>query len=105
MGNGIRYLAESRLAPTTEMRELQKQDDRLRDIAKRDRVRLSPEFECAYRSSLELFSKKDWEKLLAEAAPSPAFLCVERLPEACHRSILATLLSRYIDGKIVHLIP
>jgi len=86
---GIEYRHHKELAPTTELRQLQyREDDRLGE-GKRSRTKLAPEY--ARRYTREILDKVDL-KPIVEAMPkdgATALFCVERDPEACHRSLIA----------------
>jgi uncharacterized protein (DUF488 family) len=86
-GVGYRHVPE--LAPTTELRQLQyREDDRL-GVGKRNRIALAPEY--AERYTREILDPFDLSALVAELPgdSATALLCVERDPEACHRSLVA----------------
>jgi uncharacterized protein (DUF488 family) len=86
-GVGYRHLKE--LAPTTELRRLQyREDDRL-GVGKRSRVALAPEYVARY--TREILDPFDLAALAAELpdGTASALFCVERDPEACHRSLVA----------------
>jgi uncharacterized protein (DUF488 family) len=102
---GIEYRHHKELAPTTELRRLQyAEDDRL-GVGKRSRAELAPAYRERYRA--EILAAVDLEPIVA-AMPSSgraALLCVERDPEACHRSLIAERLAQEHDVAIVHLRP
>ena len=80
------------LAPTSELRQLQYlEDDRL-GVGKRNRIALAPEY--ADRYTREILDPFDLGALVAELPGDSvtALLCVERDPEACHRSLVAARL-------------
>ncbi|WP_433335387.1 DUF488 family protein, N3 subclade [Spirillospora sp. CA-294931] len=87
---GYRHVKE--LAPTTELRQLQYREDDRRGVGKRDRVALAPEY--AERYTREILDPFDLGAFLAELPDDTvtALLCVERDPEACHRSLVAARL-------------
>lgn len=88
---GIRYLHLPEFAPTESIRDLQKAADRESATAKRKRSELSRAFAEAYER--EILRTDSSARLLAaipDGVSRPALLCVERLPEACHRSLLAS---------------
>ena len=86
---GIEYRHHKELAPTTELRQLQyREDDRLGE-GKRSRTKLAPEY--ARRYTREILDNVDLQPIV-EAMPedgAAALFCVERDPEACHRSLIA----------------
>ena len=94
---GYRHVKE--LAPTTELRRLQyREDDRL-GVGKRNRIALAPEY--AERYTREILDPFDLGALVAELPgdAATALFCVERDPEACHRSLVAERL------RAVHSLP
>ena len=86
---GIEYRHHRELAPTTELRQLQYAEDARRGIGKRDRTRLAPAY--AERYTREILNRADLAALVAdmERGGLAALFCVERDPEACHRSLIA----------------
>lgn len=102
---GIAYAHHLELAPTTELRHLQyAADDRLGE-GKRSRTALAPEY--ARRFSEEILGPVDLERILAElpVEGASALLCVEREPEACHRSLVAERMAALDDLPLTHLRP
>ena len=100
---GIEYSHHRELAPTTELRQLQyTEDDRL-GVGKRSRSELAP----AYRERYlwEILDHADLDALAAELPDVSALFCVERDPEACHRSLVAERLAAAYGARIVHLTP
>jgi uncharacterized protein (DUF488 family) len=89
-GIGYRHVRE--LAPTTELRRLQYREDDRRGVGKRNRVALAPEY--VERYTREILDPFDLGALVAELPGDSvtALLCVERDPEACHRSLVAARL-------------
>ena len=90
---GIDYQHHPELAPTTDMRQLQyREDDRL-GVGKRSREQLAPEYRERY--TREILDRADLDAVVAELpeAGAGALLCVERDPEACHRSLIADRLA------------
>jgi uncharacterized protein (DUF488 family) len=90
---GVGYSHLKELAPTTEMRQLQyREDDRLGE-GKRSRTALAPEYARLYTD--QVLDPVDLEPIVRwVGASSGALLCVERDPEACHRSLIAARLER-----------
>ena len=84
---GYRHVKE--LAPTTELRSLQYREDDRQGVGKRNRVALAPEY--AERYTREILDPFDLAALMAElpGASATVLFCVERDPEACHRSLVA----------------
>jgi uncharacterized protein (DUF488 family) len=90
---GIDYAHRKELAPTTELRQLQYAEDARQGVGKRSRVELAPAYVERYVA--EILDRVDLGELVAElpAAGTMALLCVERDPEACHRSLIAARLT------------
>lgn len=86
---GIGYRHVKELAPTTELRQLQYREDDRQGVGKRNRIALAPEY--AERYTREILDPFDLGALVAELPSdrATALLCVERDPEACHRSLVA----------------
>jgi uncharacterized protein (DUF488 family) len=102
---GIDYRHHKELAPTTELRRLQyREDDRL-GVGKRSRVELAP----AYRARFvrEILDRVDLEPIVRElpSEGAAALFCVERDPEACHRSLIAERMAAEYGVSVVHLRP
>jgi uncharacterized protein (DUF488 family) len=73
---GVEYRHLKELAPTTELRQLQYAEDDRRGVGKRSRVELAQ-----------------------------ALMCVERDPEACHRSLIAERMAAEHGVSVRHLKP
>jgi uncharacterized protein (DUF488 family) len=100
---GIGYRHHPELAPTTELRQLQyREDDRL-GVGKRSRAELAPEFRRRYLS--EILDRADLVELVAELPDegTGTLFCVERDPEACHRSLIAERIGAEYGVRVVHL--
>jgi uncharacterized protein (DUF488 family) len=101
---GIDYRHLKELAPTTQMRQLQYREDERRGEGKRSRTALAPAFADRYTAAI--LDRVD----LAAVARSlegakPALFCVERDPEACHRSLVAARLRGDHGFEVEHLCP
>jgi uncharacterized protein (DUF488 family) len=102
---GIGYRHHRELAPTTELRQLQyREDDRL-GVGKRSRAELAPAYRERYTA--EILDRADLGALRAEIPDegAAALLCVERDPEACHRSLIAERIAAEYDASVTHLRP
>jgi uncharacterized protein (DUF488 family) len=102
---GIGYRHHPELAPTTELRQVQyAADDRL-GVGKRSRVELAPEYRRRYLG--EILDRVDLGELVAELPDegASALLCVERDPEACHRSLIAERIAAEYGVPVDHLRP
>jgi uncharacterized protein (DUF488 family) len=93
------------LAPTTEIREMQREDDLKHGEKKRDRNQLGIIFSLAYKSKIvQRFNFDNFIKKLNETGANRIVLfCVETKPEACHRSIVANELSKRYNFETIHL--
>jgi uncharacterized protein (DUF488 family) len=99
----VEYRHHQELAPTTELRQLQyREDDRL-GVGKRTRVELAPAYRERYVK--EILDNVDLAAIAAELPTegASAFLCVERDPEACHRSLIAERLAAEHGVSVIHL--
>jgi uncharacterized protein (DUF488 family) len=99
----IAYMHYPALAPTKEIRSVQYTADAVSGVTKRKRERLSPAFLASYTELL-----RGSEALAAIAdirgrSSRPCVFCVERLPSACHRSLVAEVLAKGVP--IVNLLP
>jgi uncharacterized protein (DUF488 family) len=102
---GIEYEHHPELAPTTELRQLQYREDERQGVGKRSRERLAPAYVEGYTK--EILARVDLEAL-AQDLPKDgvaALLCVERDPEACHRSLIAERLVALPGVSLTHLRP
>jgi uncharacterized protein (DUF488 family) len=100
---GYRHLKE--LAPTTELRQLQYREDDRQGVGKRNRIALAPEY--AERYTHEILDLFDLGSLVAELPTdsTTALFCVERDPEACHRSLVAARLRAAHGLQVTDLRP
>ena len=102
---GIAYEHRQELAPTTELRQLQyAEDDRL-GVGKRSRVDLAPAY--VERYTREILGQVDLPPIVEglPAAGAAVLMCVERDPEACHRSLIADRLAAEFGFTVTHLRP
>jgi uncharacterized protein (DUF488 family) len=103
---GIRYLHFKELAPTHEIREHQAHADKKTGTGKRRRVVLAEPFVRAYREQiLSRFDSSEFLEKLGPDAQVVCLFCVERTPEACHRSLLAERLESDLGIKVEHILP
>jgi uncharacterized protein (DUF488 family) len=100
---GVEYRHHKELAPTTELRQLQYREDDLRGVGKRSRTELAPEFVKRY--TREILDRVDLAPIVDElpAEGAAALLCVERDPEACHRSLVAARMAERYGVSVMHL--
>lgn len=87
---GIAYRHVPALAPSTSVRHMQNTVDKAQHTAKRKRTVLDPAFIAAYEQEcLHDFSPRAFLDELPADSKVVALFCVERAPEACHRSLVA----------------
>jgi uncharacterized protein (DUF488 family) len=104
-GAGVEYQHHLELAPTTELRHIQYAEDARQGVGKRSRTTLAPEYRVRY--TREILDRVDLGSF-AQTLPlegAAALMCVERDPEACHRSIIAERLAAEHDVVVAHLLP
>jgi uncharacterized protein (DUF488 family) len=102
---GIEYRHHPELAPTTELRHLQYAEDDRQGVGKRSRTGLAPEY--VERYTRERLDRVDLASIV-EAMPTDgaaALFCVERDPEACHRSLVADRIAANFSLPVEHIRP
>lgn len=101
----IKYLHILDLAPTNEIREAQKVADNQQKVAKRERQSLGSVFR--YRYENEILSNYDFNSLEKELATlgceRAVLFCVEKEPQACHRSLVSERIEEKYSTKSIHL--
>jgi uncharacterized protein (DUF488 family) len=102
---GFDYRHHKELAPTTALRQVQYAADARQGIGKRSRVELAPEYRRRYLE--EILERVDLSELVRElpAEGLAALMCVERDPEACHRSLIAERLVAECGVAVIDLRP
>jgi uncharacterized protein (DUF488 family) len=102
---GVEYRHDKELAPTTELRRLQYREDARLGVGKRSRSELAPEYRERY--TREILDHVDLGPIVARLPRDAvsALFCVERDPEACHRSIVAERLAAEHGVHVLHLRP
>jgi uncharacterized protein (DUF488 family) len=100
----IAYTHLKELAPTTELRQVQYREDARLGEGKRSRTALAPEYARLYTE--QILDPVDLGPIVKwVGSSSAALLCVERDPEACHRSLIAARLQREWGFGVEHLRP
>lgn len=102
---GIAYRHHPELAPTTELRQLQYAEDERVGAGKRSRRELAPAYRERYTT--EILDPTDLGAFVSTFPDGSrtALLCVEREPEACHRSLIAARLAADFAVTVRHLRP
>ena len=103
---GIRYIHRKDLAPTKSIRDMQAEADKATKTAKRKRAVLDGAFIDAYHA--ECLATFDPASLLADFQPDTqvvVLFCVEREPEACHRSLVAERLVQALNLEVENILP
>ncbi|GHH66689.1 DUF488 domain-containing protein [Promicromonospora soli] len=102
---GIAYEHHLELAPTTELRRLQYAEDDRQGVGRRSRRELAAEY--ARRYTAEILDSADLAPVVSalSSGGTAALFCVERDPEACHRSLIAQRLADEHRVTIAHLRP
>jgi uncharacterized protein (DUF488 family) len=102
---GIAYEHLPELAPTTELRHLQYAEDARQGVGKRSREQLAPDYVSRYVR--ERLDRVDLEPIVASMPGDgdTALFCVERDPEACHRSLVAERMATQFGLELRHLRP
>ena len=102
---GIRYVHINELAPGRILREAQRQQDKELRVAKRARKVLGASFVHAYEQEcLSLFDEQEFITQLGPDAQVVGLFCVEREPEACHRSLVAERLAKKLGVPVEHIL-
>jgi hypothetical protein len=87
------------------LRELQYREDARAGVGKRSRAQLADEYRERYNS--EILDPVDLAPITGSLPTErvSALLCVERDPEACHRSLIAARMAEDYGVSVVHLRP
>ncbi|GAA1482657.1 hypothetical protein GCM10009624_30970 [Gordonia sinesedis] len=103
---GIRYVHRVDLAPSNETRDIVARDIAERGIGYRDRNSLAPAYVDAYQAeTLTDFDSTDFAESLGPDAETAMLFCVEGIPDACHRSMIADRLTADLDIPVEHVRP
>jgi len=101
----IKYGHIINLAPSSEIRELQKKADLQRGELKRERQVLGQVFTIEYKN--RVLNNFDFEAFIDQlenvGANRVVLFCVEEKPEACHRSIVSQKLLEKYNYRVTHL--
>jgi uncharacterized protein (DUF488 family) len=102
---GIEYRHRKDLAPTTELRRLQYREDDRQGVGKRSRTQLAREYRERYVAEILDVADLDAVVAMLPTDRAAALMCVERDPEACHRSLIAERLAGKYAVMATHLRP
>jgi len=102
---GISYFHYLGLAPTKEIRMLQKQADLNNQELKRERKTLGAIFIDEYKSKIvnQFNFYEFFEDLKKSNAKKIVLFCVEESHQACHRSLIAEKLSNEYDFNVINI--
>ena len=102
---GIQYRHVVGLAPTVEIRSVQKGIDLEKGETNKERQQLAQSYKTEYIN--KILNKFDFENFISELRAAGAnrvvFFCVEEFPEACHRSLVAQRLHDQYGFRVSHL--
>ncbi|MEZ9545330.1 MULTISPECIES: DUF488 domain-containing protein [Vibrio] len=100
----IKYCHIKELAPTTEIRQIQREQDLSSNTTKRERLLLSEKFCCLYDQKILESHQFKMEISAIKNGESIVFFCVEEEHLACHRSLITKKLKTISPSlEIVHL--
>ena len=103
---GIPYVHRLDVAPSDATRHIVAKDANSEGIGYRDRTSLSQEYLDAYgQEVLAGFDATGFVASLGEGVESFVLFCVERVPAACHRSLLAERLAEDLGVEVTHILP
>lgn len=103
---GIPYVHRLDVAPSDATRHIVAKDAAAEGIGYRDRTSLSQEYLDAYgQEVLAGFDAAAFVASLGDDVASLMMFCVERVPAACHRSLLAERLASDLGAEVVHILP
>ena len=101
---GVAYVHIKELAPTDAVRQAQKDADAMYGVDKRQRECLGEAFKMSYcRSCLQEWSVEAFVHALPLGVRRPMLFCVERMPQACHRSLAAEWISEGLGISVRHI--
>lgn len=102
---GVKYRYIKELAPTNEIRQKQKDFDKINGETKKQRKELGLVFKYEYiKCILDTFDLEGLANELVECGASNiVFFCVEEFASACHRSLIANRLANMLNCEIINL--
>lgn len=101
----IKYIHQLDLAPSIEVRDLQKKADFQKKEFKKDREELDTTFKNAFENLIlsKFDSKSFFQNLQMQNSSNIVLFCVEENANACHRSIIAKKIATEFNLKIYNL--
>lgn len=102
---GIEYEYIKDLAPTNEIRQMQKDADKTNGESKKQRTELGSVFKSEYIKqilkpfNMDLLARQIFDK----GAKNVVLFCVEEHASACHRSLVAEKLASVLNSQIINL--
>lgn len=101
---GIKYFHYKELAPTQEIRDMQKKEDIGNNLIKSKRKELADSYIQAYKQKILFnFDLNVFQHIIDPEFNKILLFCVEKYPEACHRSLAATYLAEKLGLEVEHL--
>lgn len=102
---GIEYRYIKELAPTNDIRQRQKEDDKAKGETKKQRTALGAVFKSEYlKQVLESYDIEGLAKdLMDSGVKNVVFFCVEEQACACHRSLVAQKLASVMNSELINL--
>jgi uncharacterized protein (DUF488 family) len=102
----VPYVHRLDVAPSDATRHIVARDADAAGIGYRERTSLSQEYLDAYgQEVLEGFDAAAFVESLGEGIETIVLFCVERVPAACHRSLLAERLAKDLGAEVTHILP
>lgn len=103
LGIGYRYIKD--LAPTNEIRQKQKDADKVNGETKKQRTQLGSVFKEEYiKQVLNQYNMDALAKELKDSGCNNIVLfCVEEHAQACHRSLVAEKLALILNAEVINL--
>ena len=103
---GIAYFHELGLAPDRALLDLQHAADARDRLRYSERTLLAPAYVKGYVH--DVLDRFDFAPLVhaLDGFRAPVLFCIERIPQACHRSLVAPRLAQALGtAEVIHLIP
>lgn len=103
---GIGYHHAIELAPSNEVRATQWKADKKTGVSKVERTQIDETFASAYqRECLSDFNAAEFISRVLDGRVAVCFLCVEKEPAACHRSLVTATLKSQLLVSCEDIVP